>query len=177
MALRPGVWWDPGQQELPVDRTPQGVTLLEVIVVLGIAAGAAALLWRVEPLGARLALRAAAAGLVSDLRMMQARAIGERNAELAYGVELAVGGDRYTLFARAGRGRVPLRTRVLPPGVRITYARFGGTNSGTVFFTGVSLFGAPSGGGTVTFGAGGARLCVRIAPATARPRVARAGCP
>ncbi|HEU4798424.1 MAG TPA: hypothetical protein VFT63_05815, partial [bacterium] len=87
------------------------------------------------------------------------------------------GGDRYTLFVRRGRARVPLRLRTLPPGVRVTYARFGGTNSSIVFFTGVSLFGAPSGGGTVTFTNRAGRLCVRVAPATARPRVSNANCP
>lgn len=137
----------------------------------------AALIWRTEPLGARLALRAASAGLISDLRLVQARAIGERSLDQAYGLEIPVGADRYTLFVRSGDARVPIRSRTLPPGVHVSYARFGGTNSSTVFFTGVSLFGAPSGGGTVTFTNKAGRLCVRIAPATARPRVTNDNCP
>lgn len=158
-------------------RAQRGTTLLEVAVAISISAATAALIWRAEPLGARLALRAAAVGLISDLRLVQAKAIGERSPDLAYGLEIPVGADRYTLFVRSGGARAPLRSRTLPPGVRVTYARFGGTNSSSVFFTGVSLFGAPSGGGTVTFTNRAGRLCVRIAPATARPRVTNANCP
>jgi len=61
--------------------------------------------------------------------------------------------------------------------VRITFARFGGTNSSTVLFTGVSWFGAPSGGGTVTLARGAVRICVRVMPATGRTRITRSGCP
>lgn len=159
------------------NRAQWGTTLLEVAVAISIGAATAALIWRSEPLGARLALRAAAVGLISDLRLVQARAIGERSLDRAYGLEIPIGGDRYTVFVRIRAVRVPLRSRTLPPGVRVTYARFGGTNSSTVFFTGVSLFGAPSGGGTVTFTNRAGRLCVRVAPATARPRVANTNCP
>lgn len=158
-------------------RAQRGTTLLEVAVAISISAATAALVWQAEPLSARLALRAAAVGLISDLRLVQARAISERSLDRAYGLEIPVGGDHYALFVRSGSTRAPLRTRALPPGVRVTYARFGGTNSSSVFFTGVSLFGAPSGGGTVTFTNRAGRLCVRVAPATARPRVTNANCP
>jgi hypothetical protein len=60
--------------------------------------------------------------------------------------------------------------------VDITYARFGGVPS-LVMFTGVSLLGAPSGGGTVTLAAGSAVLCIRVQPATGRVRVDDARCP
>jgi hypothetical protein len=44
-------------------------------------------------------------------------------------------------------------------------------------FSGLSLFGAPSGAGTVTLQGGGSRLCVRVLPATGRIRVGASGCP
>lgn len=155
----------------------RGSTLFEVIVALSIGMFTAALIWRAEPLGTRLALRAAAIGLISDLRLMQGRAIGERSLDRAYGLEVPVGATAYMLFVGTGDNRIPLRTRALPPGVRVSYARFGGTNSDDIFFTGVSLFGAPSGGGTVTFTNKAGRLCVRVAPATARARVTNVDCP
>lgn len=146
-------------------------------MAVGFVALAAALILRTEPLGSRLALRAAAIGLVSDLRLMQATAIGERSLDRAYGLEIPVGATGYTLFVRTGDNQAPLRTRALPPGLRVAYSRFGGTNSSEIFFTGVSLFGAPSGGGTVTFTNRGGRLCVRIAPATAKVRITNVNCP
>lgn len=154
-----------------------GATLIELVVVLAIAGLVGALILRTDPLGGRLALRAAAAGIVSELRTAQARSIGERNPDRAYGVEFAAGGDRYTLFIRTGRVRTTIRTHRLPPRVRVTYARFGGSPVRSVMFSGVSLLGAPSGGGTVTLASGTARLCVRLLPATGRVRVAGTGCP
>lgn len=154
-----------------------GATLVELVVVLAIAGFVGVLVVRTEPLGGRLVLRTAAAGVVSELRTAQARSLAERNPDRAYGVEFAPGGDRYTLFTRTGRVRTTIRTHRLPGRVRVTYARFGGSNTGSVMFSGVSLFGAPSGGGTVTLASGRARLCIRLLPATGRVRVARADCP
>ena len=85
-------------------------------------------------------------------------------------------GRRYITFVQSGAARSPTREQRFHPRVRITYARFGGV-PGLIMFTGVSLLGAPSGGGTVTFTAGGAVLCVRVQPATGRARIDDAGCP
>lgn len=159
------------------DRAQAGFTLFEVVVVLGIATITGALIWQSQPLGSQLALRAAAVGLVGDLRAMQARGIRERDPDRAYGVEFPPEADRYVLVVQAGQVRTPLRVHHLPPGVRITYARFGGTDPSRVLFSGVSLFGAPSGGGTVTFTGRAGSLCVRLMPATGRARVASVDCP
>ena len=155
----------------------RGATLVELLVVLAVAGTAAFLVLKTEPLGGRLALRAAAAEIAGELRAAQSRSLGERDPERAYGVEFVPGGDRYTLFMRVGRVRTSIRAHRLPPRVRITYARFGGSPAGTVMFSGVSLFGAPSGGGTVTLASGSARLCLKVLPATGRVRVTHTGCP
>lgn len=157
--------------------SPSGLALFEVIVVLSIAAIAGAIIWQSRPLGGQIALRSAAAGLVSDLRAMQARGVRERDPDRAFGIEFPPAGDHYMLVAQMGSTRMPLRLRRLPPGVRITYARFGGTEPSRVMFTGVSLFGAPTGGGTVTFSGRAGALCVRLMPATGRARVANVDCP
>jgi hypothetical protein len=154
-----------------------GATVVELLVVLGIAASTGLLVLVAGPLQGRLALRAAAAEIVGELRAAQARSIAGRDPDRAYGVVFTVGGDRYAVIMRDGGQQTVLRTRSLPPRVRITYARFGAGPPGTVLFGGVSLFGAPSGGGTVTLEAGPARLCVRVLPATGRVRVAADGCP
>jgi len=154
-----------------------GWTLVELVVVLTLVAVAAAGLWRLPPLGGRLALRAAASTLVSDLRTAQARSLGERDPDRAHGLDLSVGSDRYLRVVRRGGAVEPVETRLLPAGVRITYARFGGTVPTTVWFPGGSWFGAPSGGGTVTLASGPVRLCVRLMPATGRARLVRTGCP
>ncbi|HEU5299788.1 MAG TPA: prepilin-type N-terminal cleavage/methylation domain-containing protein [bacterium] len=155
---------------------PRGLALIELLVVLAVAGLVTGLAVRTGPLGGRLALRAAAAELVGQLRGAQARALGEREPDRAHGLEFPAAGDRYVLFVRSGGVRATVRTHHLPPQVRITYARFGGSPR-MVMFTGVSLLGAPSGGGTVTLASGAARLCVRVLPATGRVRVAAAGCP
>lgn len=158
-------------------RWPGGFTLLEVAVATGIASMLiAALLWQVRPLQDRIALRAAAVELVSELRAAQARAVAERKPDRAHGIEFPAEGGFYVPFVRAEGGRVPLRQHDLPARVRITYARFGGIPN-LVMFSGVSLLGAPSGGGTVTLRAGSAVLCVRVLPATGRIRIADTGCP
>jgi len=158
-------------------RAQAGGALLELLVVLMLVAAAGAMLWRLHPLASRLALQAAASEIASDLRVAQARSLGERDPDRAHGLTLPVGSDRYAVVVRAGGIVVPVGTRVLPPGVRITYARFGGATPATVLFTGTSWFGAPSGGGTVTLASGTARLCVRLMPATGRTRLTRTGCP
>lgn len=158
-------------------RDVRGVTLLEAVVVLGIAATTAALLWRADPLSTRLAVRAAAARLVADLRLAQSQAMGERGGSDAFGIEFPPAGDVYLLTRRASGKVIVVRRQLLPPKVRITYARFGGATPRSILFTGVSLYGAPSGGGTVTLASGAGRMCVRVAPATGRMRVAAAGCP
>lgn len=155
----------------------RGATIFEVLVVVGVIAVVAALGWHADPLAARLALRAAASTLAGNLRAAQARAMAERRNDRAHGIEIRPGSDRYVVFVREGTVRVPLREERLPLRVRITYARFGGSPPTIVMFTGVSLLGAPSGGGTVTLASGGARLCVRVAPATGRVRVAATNCP
>lgn len=160
-----------------MDREAWGITVVEVLVVLGIAMIVLALTWRSDPLGGRLALRSAAALLVSDLRLAQARAIVERDPARAHGLEISPGSDRYVVFVREGAVQRIVRAQRLPSRVRITYARFGGAATTAVLFTGVSLFGAPSGGGTVTLSAGSARLCIRVAPATGRVRVSNTNCP
>ncbi len=160
-----------------MDRSARGFTVLELLVVTGIASIlVSALLWQGRPLADRMALRSAASGLVSDLRTAQAAALAEHDADRAHGVEFPADGNRYVTFVRIGAERTPVREQRLPARVRISYARFGGI-PGLVMFTGVSLFGAPSGGGTVTFTAGGATLCVRVQPATGRIRVTDSGCP
>ncbi|MDQ7842926.1 MAG: prepilin-type N-terminal cleavage/methylation domain-containing protein [Armatimonadota bacterium] len=158
-------------------RRQAGWTLVELLVVLTLVAAAAAGLWRLQPLRGRLALRVAATALVSDLRMVQARSLGERNPDRAHGLVLSVGSDRYLRVVRTAGVVEAAEMRILPFGVRITYARFGGAVPTTVWFTGGSWFGAPSGGGTVTLASGPLRLCVRLMPATGRARVAHTGCP
>lgn len=155
----------------------RGSVLLELVVVCGIAGIVAGIVWLADPLAGRLALRAAAATLVTDLRVVQARAIAERDPARAHGVQFFPGRTHYLIITRTDGLVAPLRERRLPPRVRVRYARFGGVTPSTVIFTGVSLFGAPSGGGTVTLTAGTATLCVRLAPATGRIRVANTGCP
>jgi hypothetical protein len=155
----------------------RGFAVLELLVVLGICSVLlGSLIWQVRPLADRLALRVAAVRLVADLRDAQARALAERDPSRAYGAEFPADGRRYLVFAQAEGVRKVLREQRLHPRVGITYARFGGLPS-LVMFTGMSVLGAPSGGGTVTFSAGGAALCVRVQPATGRARVDDAGCP
>jgi len=155
----------------------RGVTLLEVLIVTGIVAGLTGIIWLAQPLLARVALRSAAVTLVADLRLVQARAMAERQPDRGHGLEFLADGSRYTVFTRIGSVPTVVREQRLADRVRVTYARFGGSMASGVFFTGVSLFGAPSGGGTVTLAAGGARLCVRVLPATGRLRIANTGCP
>ena len=158
-------------------RGVSGFALLELLVVLGLGsvlAGAA--FWHVRPLADRLALRATAFRLIGDLRDAQARALAEREPTRAHGIEFPADGRRYITFVQSGAARSPTREQRFHPRVRITYARFGGV-PGLIMFTGVSLLGAPSGGGTVTFTAGGAVLCVRVQPATGRARIDDVGCP
>ncbi|MEX0765278.1 MAG: hypothetical protein WD140_00565 [bacterium] len=155
----------------------RGATLFEVLVVTGILAGVMSAVWLAQPLLARMALRSAAVMLVADLRLVQARAMAERQPDRGHGLEFLADGSRYTVFNRIGSVPTVVREQRLPDRVRVTYARFGGSMPSGVFFTGVSLFGAPSGGGTVTLAAGGARLCVRVLPATGRLRISNTGCP
>ena len=155
----------------------RGFALLELLVVLGLGSVlAGGVFWQVRPLADRLALRSAASRLVTDLRDAQARALAEREPSRAHGVEFPSGGRKYVTFVQTGTARSPTREQALHPRVRITHARFGGVPN-LVMFTGVSLFGAPSGGGTVTFTAGGAVRCVRVQPATGRARIDDTGCP
>jgi prepilin-type N-terminal cleavage/methylation domain-containing protein len=154
-----------------------GFALLELLIVLGIGsvlAGSA--FWQVRSLADRLALRSAAVRLVGDLRDAQARAIAGRDPSRAHGIEFPPDGRSYVTFIQDDAGRRPMREQRLHPRVHIRYARFGGV-PGLVMFTGVSLLGAPSGGGTVTLTAGGAVICVRIQPATGRARLDAVGCP
>ena len=155
----------------------RGATLLEVLVVAGLLAGLTGIIWLAQPLLARVALRSAAVTLVADLRLTQARAITERQADRSHGIDFMGDGSRYSIFTRTGADTTVVREQRLPARVRLIYARFGGSMPSGVFFTGVSLFGAPSGGGTVTLAAGGARLCVRVLPATGRLRISNTGCP
>lgn len=155
----------------------RGVTLLEVLIVAGLLAGLTGIVWLAQPLQERIALRAATVTLVANLRLVQARAIAERLPDRSHGIEFHIDGLRYTIFARTGSTETIVREQRLDDRVRVTYARFGGTTPSSVFFTGVSLFGAPSGGGTVTLTAGTARLCVRVLPATGRIRVSNTACP
>jgi hypothetical protein len=157
--------------------TQRGATLLEVLIVAGLVAGLTGTVWLVQPLLARIALRTAAGTLVSELRSVQARAIAERHPERGHGIEFPADGSRYNIFTRTGSTTIIVREQRLPDRVRLTHARFGGGTPSSVFFTGVSLFGAPSGGGTVTLTAGDARLCVRVMPATGRIRVSNIACP
>ena len=155
----------------------RGFALLELLVVLGLGSVlAGAVVWQVRPLADRLALRSAAFRLIGDLRDAQARALAEREPTRAHGIEFPADGRRYVTFVQTDAVRSPTREQRLHPRVRITHARFGGVPS-LIMFTGVSLLGAPSGGGTVTFSAGGAVLCVRVQPATGRARIDDAGCP
>ncbi len=147
------------------------------MVVLSVMAITTALIWRSGPLGSRLALRAAAAELAGDLRAVQARAMAERDPERAHGIEFPPEGDRYVLVVSTGLIRTAISIRRLRPGVHVTYARFGGPEPSIVSFSTASLYGAPSGGGTVTFAGGNARLCVRLLPATGRVRVTSTDCP
>jgi type II secretory pathway pseudopilin PulG len=158
-------------------RGTRGFAVLELLIVVGVGSIVlGSLIWQVRPLADRLALRAAASRLVEDLRDAQARALAARDAGRAYGAEFPADGSGYLVFAQTGDARQVLREQTLHPRVRITYARFGGVPS-LVMFTGVSLLGAPSGGGTVTFSAGARVVCVRVQPATGRVRVDDAGCP
>jgi hypothetical protein len=156
--------------------TARGTSLLEVVIMLGLVATLSALAWQGRGLAARVALAAAARTLVADLRVAQARAIAERQSSRAHGIDFAGDRRRYVRFAREGGVRQAVEIRRLPYSVRVTHARFGGVPD-EVFFTGNSLLGAPSGGGTVTLAAGGARLCVRLLPATGRVRIAKRECP
>lgn len=159
-------------------RQSRGATLLEAVVVLGILAVVLTFTWSAAgPLMRRLALHSAAGVLLSDLRAAQARAIAEHRPGRSHGIAFAVGSDRYTIIVRDGSRRIPGRVVRLPPGVRTAYARFGGGSPTTAMFSGLSLFGAPSGAGTVTLQGGGSRLCVRVLPATGRIRVGASGCP
>jgi prepilin-type N-terminal cleavage/methylation domain-containing protein len=158
-------------------RGMRGFALLELLVVLSVGSLlTVAAFWQVRPLGDRLALRAAAVRLVGDLRGAQARALAERDPARGHGVAFPPDGARYFLYIQTDAVRSTVREQRLHPRVRITYARFGGMPD-AVMFTGVSLLGAPSGGGTVTLSAGSARLCVRVQPATGRARLDDAGCP
>jgi type II secretory pathway pseudopilin PulG len=160
-----------------MSRGAYGFALLELLVVLGLGTILmVAAIWQVRPLADRLALRAAAARLIGDVRDAQARALAERDPGRAYGIEFAADGQRYVTFIQAGGVRSATREERLHHRVRITRARFGGI-PGALMFTGTSLLGAPSGGGTVSLSAGGALLCIRIQPATGRARIENAGCP
>lgn len=103
--------------------------------------------------------------------------MAERRAAVAHGVRFPPGAGVYQVVVREGSRLLVSRDRPLPAGVRITYARFGGAVPDEALFHGRSLFGAPSGGGTVTLAAGRMRLCVRLLPATGRIRVTTIGCP
>ncbi|HEY3248954.1 MAG TPA: hypothetical protein VGK88_11760 [bacterium] len=155
----------------------RGSSLLEVIVVFGILGAMVALMWTAGPYLRRLSLHAAAGTLVGDLRAVQAKAIAERVATRSYGIVFSVPSDRYTLVISNRSLRTPLRVVRLAPGVTITYARFGGGAPTAALFSSSSLFGAPSGAGTVTLRAGPSALCVRVLPATGRIRVADTNCP
>ncbi len=146
-------------------------------MVLSIAALMAAIVWQAGSLVTRVRLRAAAVTLVSDLRAAQARAMAERRSARAHGLEFRVGSDRYLIVVQDDSVVAQGQERRMPPGVLVTYARFGGSIPTAALFHGTSLFGAPSGGGTVTLASGGVRLCVRLIPATGRLRVANRGCP
>lgn len=154
-----------------------GWTMIEVVVVCGIVATLFGLTWAARPLSGRLAAQSAAAMVVSDIRAAQAKAIAERRADRSHGLQFAVGAERYFSVTRTGGATAVLGQRALPRGVRVTYARFGGGPDTSVLFGGTSLFGAPSGGGTVTLTSGATRMCVRVIPATGRVRVAAVGCP
>jgi len=153
------------------------MSLLEVAVVLGIIAIVAAIGWQGQALRARYALRSAATQLIADLRAAQNRAIGERLPDRAHGIEFPASKDRYVVAVQDDLARTPVKVHNLPSSVRITYAVFGGADPSSVWFTGTSLLGAPSGGGTVTFTSNGVQLCVRVLPATGRIRLAQTGCP
>ena len=155
----------------------RGATFFELLIVTGILASVMSAVWLAQPLLARIALRSAAVMLVADLRLAQARAMAERQPDRGHGLEFLADGSRYTVFTRIGSVPTVVREQLLPDRVRVTYARFGGATPSSVFFTGVSLFGAPSGGGTVTLTAGDTRLCVRVLPATGRIRVSNTSCP
>lgn len=157
--------------------TQKGATLFEVIIVIGLAASLLGVVWLAHPLLSRVALRSAAMTLVADLRLVQARAIAEREPDRRHGIEFRPEASCYLVFIRSGSTTTVVREQRLPARVRLTHARFGGSPSSAVFFTGVSLFGAPSGGGTVTLRAGSAHLCVRVMPATGRIRVSNTSCP
>lgn len=146
-------------------------------MALSVAALMAAIVWQAGSLVTRVRLRAAAVTLVSDLRAAQARAMAERRSARAHGLQFQPGSDYYLIVVREGGSVSRTRERRFPPGVRVTYARFGGAPPTAALFHGLSLFGAPSGGGTVTLASGGKRLCVRVLPATGRIRVAASGCP
>lgn len=158
-------------------RHDDGTSLLELVVALAIGATLLTMLvWHSQRLTDSLSLRSAAVTLVADLRAAQAKAMAERRPDRRHGLEFRVGADRYAVVVQEGNLRLLVREQRLPSRVRITHARFGGIPAAVVF-TGVSLYGAPSGGGTVTLTSGRARLCVRVLPATGRPRVSRANCP
>lgn len=165
------------RRALASDHRIRGATLLEVVVAIGLGAIVAVFVWQAGSLTVRLRVRAAAVVLVSDLRTVQARAVAERRSDRAHGLQFLVGGDRYLVVVRDGSVATQSLERRLPPGVRVTFARFGGSVPTAALFHGASLFGAPSGGGTVTLASGPARLCVRLLPATGRIRVAATECP
>lgn len=154
-----------------------GTSFLELLIVLGIAATVlVALVWHGQRLANSVNLRSASLTLVADLRATQARSIAERRPDRRHGLEFRVGADRYSIIVQESAIRLSAQERQLPPRVRITYARFGGI-PGAIIFSGTSLYGAPSGGGTVTLASGLAKLCVRVAPATGRARVSAVNCP
>lgn len=150
--------------------------MLEVAVTLGLAAVVAAIVWQAGSLAASLRLRSAAVTLLSDLRTAQARAMAERNPARAHGVQFQVDSDQYLMVEREGATVITSQVRRLPAGVHVTYARFGGATPTAALFDGTSLFGAPSGGGSVTLAGDRMKLCVRLLPATGRIRIARLGC-
>ena len=147
------------------------------MVAIGLSAIVAVFVWQAGSLMVRLRVRAAAVVLVSDLRTVQARAIAERRPDRSHGLQFQVGSDRYLVVVHDGASVTLSQVRQLPAGVRTTYARFGGNTSTAALFGGTSLFGAPSGGGTVTLTGNRVRICVRLLPATGRIRVSQQGCP
>lgn len=146
-------------------------------MVIGLIAIGTTIAWQAGSLTARLRVRAAAAVLVSDLRVVQARAMAERRPGRAHGLQFEVDSDQYLVVVRDGAAVTLSQIRRLPAGVRVTYAKFGGAPATAALFGGTSLFGAPSGGGTVTLTSNRVMLCVRLLPATGRIRVAQQGCP
>lgn len=155
----------------------RGTTVLEAAVVLGIVAVVAVIGWQSQSLRTRYELRAAVSSLIAELRAAQTRAIGEPLADRGHGIAFPSSGDRYIVMVEDGQTQTAVREYVLPASVRITHAVFGGADPASVWFSGTSLLGAPSGGGTVTFTSRTMQLCVRVLPATGRVRLAQTGCP